>query len=182
MESTKKPLKILYLITKSNFGGAQRYVFDLAIEATRAGHDVIVGFGGNGALATKLNRAGIRTIEIPSLLRDINLTADIKSFFALIDIFGKEIPDIVHLNSSKMGALGACAARLWNGWSHLLRFFNLGGKPMHIIFTGHGWAFNEERSDIVRFIIGIAHWITIELSHETIAVSKRTRDQVWRRC
>ena len=49
---------------------------------------------------------------------------------------------------------------------------------MRIIFTGHGWAFNEDRGDFVRFIIGTMHWLTIELSHETIAVSKRTRDQV----
>jgi hypothetical protein len=30
MEEKDKKLSILYLITKSNFGGAQRYVFDLA--------------------------------------------------------------------------------------------------------------------------------------------------------
>ncbi len=178
MEPDKKPLKILYLITKSNFGGAQRYVFDLATEARKAGHDVVVGFGGNGMLKTKLQEAGIRTIEIPSLLRDINILSDIKSFFALIDIFSKENPDVVHLNSSKMGGLGAVAARLWNGWAYCTRFFNLGGSPMHIIFTGHGWAFNEDRGDFARFIIGAMHWLTIELSHETIAVSKRTRDQV----
>lgn len=178
MEPRQKPLKILYLITKSNFGGAQRYVFDLATEALKAGHDVVVGFGGNGILANKLRDAGVRTIFIPSLERDVNIVADVKSFFTLIDIFSKESPDIVHLNSSKMGALGASAARLWNGWVRATRFFNLGGTPMRIVFTGHGWAFNEERGDIVRFIIGILHWITIELAHETIAVSKRTRDQV----
>ena len=35
-------MKVLYGITKSNFGGAQRYVFDLAVEAQESGHEVAV--------------------------------------------------------------------------------------------------------------------------------------------
>lgn len=171
-------MKILYLITKSNFGGAQRYVFDLATEAKRSGHDVVVGFGGHGMLEKKLEEAGVRTISIPSLARDVNALLDLKSFFALLDIFNAESPDIIHLNSSKMGALGALAARLWNSGQWAAKLIGKGGHNARIIFTGHGWAFNEERGDIARAIIGMAHWLTIELSHETIAVSKRTRDQV----
>jgi len=41
-------MKILYGITKSNFGGAQRYVFDLATETQKKGHDVAVMLGGTG--------------------------------------------------------------------------------------------------------------------------------------
>lgn len=178
MEDTGKKLKILYLITKSNFGGAQRYVYDLAVEAKRVGHDVAVGFGGHGALESKLKDVGIRTHSIESLARDIDPFADFTSLFALFDIFRDEKPDVIHLNSSKMGGLGALAARMWNGGQLLTRFLGRDGKRARIIFTGHGWAFNEERSDLSRFLIGIAHWLTIELSHQTIAVSKRTRDQV----
>lgn len=171
-------MKILYLITKSNFGGAQRYVFDLATEMTKHGEDVVVGFGGEGALATKLTEAGIRTIKIPELERDINILADIKTFFFLCDIYGKEQPDIIHLNSSKIGALGALAGRLINAWVHVLRLLGKGGNPARIIFTGHGWAFNEQRGDLQRFLIGAAHWFTIRLAHQTIAVSNKTREQV----
>ncbi len=42
-------MKIIYGITKSNMGGAQRYVLDLAIEAKALGHDVAVICGGKGA-------------------------------------------------------------------------------------------------------------------------------------
>lgn len=171
-------MKILYLITKSNFGGAQRYVYDLATSAQKLGHEVVVGFGGNGELSLRLVEAGIRTISIPSLDRDVNPAADIKTFFHLLDIFSTESPDVIHLNSSKMGALGALAARIWNGWEWGRKFIGKGGKPARIIFTGHGWAFNEERSDTERFFIGIAHWLTIQLSSKTIAVSRRTREQV----
>ena len=177
MENSPK-LKILYLITKSNFGGAQRYVFDLATEATKAGHEVVVVFGGNGMLKTYLEQQSIRTIPIDTLGRDVKILSDLQSFFFLITLFHREKPDIVHLNSSKMGGLGALAARLVNGWWHLTRPFASKQKTMRIVFTGHGWAWNEERSDLERFVIGIFHWLTIELAHVTIAVSKRTRDQV----
>jgi glycosyltransferase involved in cell wall biosynthesis len=171
-------MKILYLITKSNFGGAQRYVFDLATSAQKLGHDVVVGFGGAGELSLRLVEAGVRTISIPSLDRDVNPAADIKTFFHLLDIFSDELPDVVHLNSSKIGGLGALAARIWNGWEWGRKFIGKGGKPTHIIFTGHGWAFNEERSDTERFVIGFLHWFTIQLSHKTICVSRKTREQV----
>ena len=178
MEVTPRKLKILYLITKSNFGGAQRYVYDLALEAKKAGHDVLVGFGGNGQLAVKLAEAGIRTVSLVELERDINVLADIQTFFRLLDLLEDEQPSIIHLNSSKMGAIGALAARLHNAWAWILRFFKQGGNPARIVFTGHGWAFNEERGDLARFVIGALHWLTIELTHATISVSRKTRDQV----
>ena len=171
-------MKILYLITKSNFGGAQRYVYDLAVAMQKNGHDVVVGFGGSGTLATKLQEAGVRTISIPELERDVNFIADFKSFFRLLALYANEAPDIIHLNSSKMGGLGALAARSWNAFVRIKKIFRGTHKPARIIFTGHGWAFNEERSDFTRLLIGIAHWATITLAHETIAVSKKTREQV----
>lgn len=171
-------MKILYLITKSNFGGAQRYVFDLATEMKKRGEDIVVGFGGEGALAEKLKDAEVRVLQIPRLERDVNLLADIKTFFSLLDLYAAEQPDVIHLNSSKIGALGALSARLYNGWTYILRFLGRGGNPARIIFTGHGWAFNEQRNDIERFIIGSLHWLTIRLAHQTIAVSNKTREQV----
>ncbi len=178
MKDSPKKLKILYLITKSNFGGAQRYVYDLAVEGTKLGHDVLVGFGGDGALATKLHNKGVRTVNIPELERDINLLADCKSFVALFRLIKKESPDVVHCNSSKMGGLGALAARLSNALAHCKHLIYKDVHTTRIIFTGHGWAFNEERSDFQKFLIGGAHWVTIALAHCTIAVSRKTREQV----
>ncbi len=178
MEQNDKKLKILYLITKSNFGGAQRYVYDLATSTQALGHDVVVSFGGNGTLATKLTSSKVRTVPIPMLMRDMNPINDIRTFFRLLDLYAEESPDVVHLNSSKMGGLGALAARVYNMWAWTRRIFGGDGKEMRIIFTGHGWSFNEERPDWQRFLIGCAHWLTIELTHKTIAVSRKTREQI----
>lgn len=63
-----------------------------------------------------------------------------------------------------MGALGGLAGRL----AHFPR----------IVFTGHGWAFNEDRSFLSKILLGFFHWITILLSHRTIAVSEQVKDQI----
>lgn len=180
MPTIPQKLKILYLITKSNYGGAQRYVHDLAVEAKRHGHDVVVGFGQEGLLAEKLTLAGIRMVAIPNLGRDVNLLADIKSFRSIQRLIARERPDVIHLNSSKMGAMGALAGRLHNGMRFLRLLVGQRERPARIIFTGHGWAFNEERGDIERFLIGLTHWLTIALAHRSIAVSHKTREEVSR--
>lgn len=163
--------KILYIITKGNFGGAQRYVFDLTTHIPKSHFEAVVAHGEGEALERKLVEANIRTIRIGSLSRNINIFKDLFSFFEIIKIIRKEHPNVVHLNSSKIGGLGGLAVRL----------LNLGGNlRLKAIFTGHGWAFNEERPSFQKFLIYILHWVTILLSHSTIAVSKKTADQVKR--
>lgn len=149
--------KILYLITKANWGGAQRYVYDLAVNLPKNEYTVSVAYGPEGLLVKKLSEVGISTFPISSLQRDVSATADITSFFELLALFGKEKPDIVHLNSSKAGGIGALAARI-------------AGVPK-IIFTAHGWPFWENRNALARALIYILSWITALLSHKVIVVS-----------
>ena len=149
--------KILFVITKSNWGGAQRYVFDLATSLAQDQYDVAVAFGQSGRLAEELRKAGIKTHQMQSLQRDVSFGADIKSFFELMRLFKTQQPDIVHLNSSKVGGLGALAARA-------------AGVPK-IIFTAHGWPFWEKRSAPARTAIWIASWLTALLSHKIIVIS-----------
>jgi len=156
MSNTPKK-KILYVITKSNWGGAQRYVFNLATNLPEK-FDVSVALGGNGALKTKLEDAGIRVISLPFLKRDVGAT-DVFVLKDLVKLFNKEKPDIIHLNSSKIGGLGALAGRI-------------AGVP-EIIFTAHGWAFREERPAFQKFIIKFVSWLTILFCHRVITVSGR---------
>lgn len=167
-----RPEKILYVITKGNFGGAQRYVFDLAREAKAQNYEAVVACGDEGeSLREKLAEEQVRVVNIPGFRRDLGVFSDVRSFFALSALLWKEDPNIVHLNSSKAGFLGALAARVTN----------LFKRPSHrarIIFTGHGWAFNESRPGWQKSLFFFLHWVTIVLSHATIAVSERTADQV----
>lgn len=158
--------KIFHVITKGNWGGAQRYVFDLATHLPTTEWECVVVHGEGTLLHEKLTAAGIRTIRIDSLGRDVHLFKDVVAFKTLLHIFNDERPDIVHLNSSKIGGLGALAARI-------------AGIPK-IIFTGHGWAWNEHRSLPSKALITLIHWLTIQLCHTTIAVSHETRRQIAR--
>lgn len=150
--------KILFVITKSNWGGAQRYVYDLAVSLPRDRFDVAVALGGDGPLAQKLNEEKIMIYHNSSLGRDISFGKDLRSFSELCRLFKRERPDVVHLNSSKAGAVGALAARL-------------SGIP-RIVFTAHGWPYAERRSALWRAMAYLGSWATALLSHQVICVSK----------
>ena len=162
MIKTKK--KILYCITKGNWGGAQKYAYDLATTLPKDQYEVVVLLGIDGELTKKLQAKNIRTIVLNNLPREISLIKVFFGFLKLLKIFRQEKPDIIHLNSSKMGFLGAWAGRL------------AGIKK--IIFTGHGWAFNEDRSLWQKKLIYLLHLLTIALAHQTIAVSQETKKQI----
>jgi glycosyltransferase involved in cell wall biosynthesis len=157
--------KVLFVITKSNWGGAQRYVFDLATALPKDRFDVVVALGGTGhagavagLLEQKLHEAGVRTILISSFMRDVSILRDWTALQELKKIFEQEKPDIVHLNSSKAGGLGALAARL------------AGVKK--IIFTVHGLPWDENRNPVAKMAIYIATQLTFFLSHTVITISK----------
>lgn len=157
-------MKILYVITKSNWGGAQKYVFDLAVHMKSLGEDVSVAFGGNGILAEKLKERSINTIEIENLERDVDIQKEFKVFKNLYKILKEEKPDVIHLNSSKIGAVGSLLGRI------------AGIKK--IIFTAHGFPFREERSFLQILLIRFLSWLTIIFSHKTICVSEKDFEDV----
>lgn len=154
--------KILYVITKSNFGGAQRYVYELATKLPKDRFTAEVALGGEGALKTKLIEAGIPVHSISGAARDIDLFKEVKVLYNLYKIFKKVNPDVVHLNSSKIGGLGAVAARL------------AGVKK--IIFTNHGWAFKEQRPAWQTVIIKLFTWLTVFFNQITIVLSNREKE------
>lgn len=128
---------ILYLITQSELGGAQKYVFDLAVNLKNE-FRTVVAFGeqgDGGELAQKLKAKNIEYHIIPSLKREISFSDDWKALWQIKKLIKKTKPDIIHLNSSKISILGALA-----GWLYNSKIFNRRAK---IIYTVHGWVFNE---------------------------------------
>ena len=165
MNNNKK--KILYIVTKSNWGGAQKYVFDLATSLPKDKFETIVAFGGHEELEQKLQKGGIKTISMQSLQRDVSILKEVKVFFELLSLYRKTQPDIVHLNSSKIGILGSLAALL----------LKLKNYKLKTVFTVHGWAFNENRNLLTRLVIWIASWLTAILCTDLIVLSKKEYSQ-----
>jgi glycosyltransferase involved in cell wall biosynthesis len=151
-------MKILYVITKGNWGGAQKYVFDMASHLPTSEFQVKVAHGVGDILPQKLSAVGIKTVHLPRLGRDVNILKDALVFADLIRLYRKERPDIVHLNSSKIGGLGALAARV------------TGIKK--IVFTVHGFAFNESRPLWQKKLIAFLSWLTIVFCTDVIFISK----------
>lgn len=127
--------KILYLVTQSEMGGAQRYIFNLATTLSSE-FEIIVGAGGKGELLQKLEKENIKTINLEFTRSINNPFRWAIELFKLFKIIKKEKPNIIHLNSSKMGVLGAVAAKL------------AGVKK--VIYTVHGFAFNEPMPTIMK--------------------------------
>lgn len=156
--------KVLYLITKSNWGGAQRYVYDLATNIDKNNFEVVVALGGDGPLVEMLQNARIKTI----LLTEMKNTTSVKQVWRagreLYTILKTEKPDVFHLNSSIAGLVGAIVGRI--------------ARIQKIIFTAHGWAFNEDRSFFQRLIIKTLHYLTVMFSTRTIAVSNAIVNQM----
>ena len=178
MKSGKR-LRILYIITKGNFGGAQRYVYDMATNLPIEDFEPIVAFGGNGPLKEKLESAGVQTVRIPFLKRDVG-ASELMAFFGIAKIIWKIKPQIVHLNSSKAGGLGGLAVFVLNLFLRIKNLFITHNSDLiiHSVFTAHGWAFKEKRKVVVKKIIEYFSWLTIFLCHQTIVVSKDDSEKI----
>lgn len=101
-------MKILQIITKSELGGAQSVLANLS-NALCKHHDVTVVAGeGDGKLWEILDQR-ITKIPCKSLQRHLSLLKDFTTFFYFLYLRWHLQPDVVHLHSSKAGALGRLA-------------------------------------------------------------------------
>lgn len=170
--------KVLFIITKGNFGGAQRYVYDLATNIPKQDFDVIVACGDQDGdtLKNKLELSGIRTLTLNGSGREINTVSDFSVLKQIIKIIEQEKPDSIHLNSSKIGFLGVVAI-IYLRLKSLI--FDLKCSIPLCVFTSHGWAFNEKnRKTFWKYIYILSYYITILGSDEVTAVSQKTKKDI----
>ncbi len=153
-----QPSKILYIITQSEFGGAQRYIFYLATSLTEQGYETIVASGGKDGLITKLKQQSIETRSLQHLVREISPLNDLRAYWEIKRLIKELRPDIIHLNSSKAGVLGALAAK------------HTGVKK--IFYTVHGFVFNEPMADWKKLIYLWAEKFTAKYKNKLICVSQ----------
>lgn len=148
--------KIIYVVTQSEFGGAQQYVADLSNSLPRDQFSVSIVAGGDGLFFSRLG-PDVETHILKHMVREINPHEDILCFFELVALFKKERPDIIHLNSSKAGVIGAFAAKF------------AGVKK--IIYTAHGFVFNEPLPSWKKTFYRVAEWLSGFTKDTIICVS-----------
>jgi glycosyltransferase involved in cell wall biosynthesis len=113
---TNQKIKVAQVITRLDWGGSPD-IFRVLCEHLNPGiYDitVIVGETYNLSARTKrfLRMFHGRTISVPPLKRDIDISSDTIALAQLYGIFRKERFDVVHTHTAKAGALGRLAAGL----------------------------------------------------------------------
>lgn len=150
--------RILFVITKANYGGAQRYVHELAVRF-KSEYDVAVAYGEPGLLAERLREEGVRCIPIAPMQRDVGILSDLRAFIELWRIVRAERPDIAHLNSSKALVLGGIVCRL--------------AGVRRIVSTIHGWPYLKPYALPVRALMQLGMYSAVRTAHALIFISRR---------
>lgn len=144
------------VITQSQMGGAQKNILLLA-QQLRHKYDITVYSAPGGDLINELEKLGVRHISVDSLVREINPSKDIECYKYLVKEFEINNYDIVHCHSSKAGLLGRIAAKK--------------AKVNKIIYTAHGFIFNEPMNYIMKMIYIFVEWLGAKKCDYIICVS-----------
>ncbi|OGE76528.1 MAG: hypothetical protein A3C85_03835 [Candidatus Doudnabacteria bacterium RIFCSPHIGHO2_02_FULL_48_21] len=162
-------VKILYVITQGELGGAQRYVLDLTTNLDKTRYETLVAVGReNPALKNSLATLGVKTAELDFLKRNISPLFDLLAVFELKELIRDFAPDIIHLNSSKAGVIGSVAAHL--------------ARNRNVVFTAHGFAFLEPH--LFKRIYFWAEKFATRFRKQIITVSEFDRQEAikWKLC
>ena len=121
-------LRVLQLIIKSDWAGAQRIVYEICRglkETADIGIDVEVAVNGEGSLVKKIEDLGVKVHIIRNFVREINSIEDLAAYIEIKELLKKNKYDVVHCHSSKTGILGRIVAKK--------------AKMQKVAYTIHGW-------------------------------------------
>lgn len=129
--------KILFIITQSEFGGAQRYVFEIARLLNKKLFECAVAAGqGDGELFRKLENTETRSLYLRQMKRSPWPWQIFLSIGEIIGLLKKEKPDVLFLCSTTAGILGSIAALLYKITYR---------ERVSVLYRIGGWAFRDPR-------------------------------------
>ncbi|MDR2818491.1 MAG: glycosyltransferase family 4 protein [Endomicrobium sp.] len=150
-------IKVCYIITKLELGGAQKVALHIAKNIDKSIFDSFIIAGEGGILDHEAVKK-VRLYHIKDLVREVSPLKDLKALFKIYSILKKEKPNIVHTHSSKAGIAGRIAAKL------------AGVKV--IVHTIHGYGFNEtQKWFIKKFYVFLEKFCAL-LSDKLVVVTK----------
>ncbi len=104
-------MKVLYLITKSERGGAQIHVLDL-LRTLRDRIDPVVACGEDGFLLEECRKLGVEVHVVPELVYPIRPLQDARAVLAVSSLIRRCRPDIIHGHTGKAGLVARAAGLL----------------------------------------------------------------------
>ena len=163
----KSKLRVLFIITQSEFGGAQRFLFNFIGSLDKDQYDVSVATGATGdrSLTKALNESyGISPYSLDRLHRDGTLWQDFLALIEMRSFIKRQKPDTVFLLSSKAGFIGSLAARLI--------------KPQpKVVYRIGGWSFNDPVPKFQRFSRRYLEYLSSRWKDIIIVNNKNDYDQ-----
>lgn len=157
--------KILFIITKSEMGGAQRFLCDFVTRLDLQKYELLIAAGGNGGLLEKLEKKKVKTVLIKNF-SNIPGFKNILAFFEILFSIKNFRPDVLYLLSSEAGFSGALAGGLYRLLSR---------KKMKIIYRIGGWAFKEPRNIVIKKIYLLAEKMSAPFKNIIITNSEFDR-------
>ena len=153
--------KILFIVTQSEFGGAQRYIFETSHGLDKTQYEVLVAAGhGDGELFKKLQDINTRTVHLKKMKRAPWPWQVLLSVREIRKLLKKEKPDVLFLCSTTAGLLGSIA-----------RIF----YKVKVVYRIGGWAFRDPRAFWKNWLILLAEKITSPLKDVVVVNSEVDR-------
>ena len=154
-----KKKKILFIVEAMG-GGVFTYIVDLANELVNE-YEMYIAYAVRPQTPKNYRDyfdKKVNLIKVDNFERSINPIKDLKAFFEIKKIAKEVQPDIIHLHSSKAGALGRFA-------------FN--GKQVPLFYTPHGYSFlMKNHSALKRFIYRTVENVCAKRNCMTISCSE----------
>lgn len=151
--------KILFIVEAMG-GGVFTYIVDLANELVNT-YEMYIAYAVRRQTPSGYKDyfdKRIQLIEVKNFERSINPAKDVKAFMEIKKIAAKIQPDVIHLHSSKAGALGRWA-------------FN--GNKIPLLYTPHGYSFlMQNHSSVKRMIYKTVEGISGKRNCTTISCSE----------
>jgi glycosyltransferase involved in cell wall biosynthesis len=152
--------RLLYAITRAEYGGAQTHVADL-LRAFRDRHELALAIGEEGFLTDFARDQGIPVFMLPHLVQPIRPAQDLLALREFLSLLARWSPDLIHAHSSKAGLIARIAARL---------------RGIPAIYTAHGWGFSHGVSPLRKGLVLPMELVAARLSERILPVSHYDRD------
>ncbi|MCM2267605.1 MAG: glycosyltransferase family 4 protein [Elusimicrobiales bacterium] len=149
-------VKVVHLITRLDFGGAQANTLYTAAKLDRSRFDALVVAGPGGILDAKAEPGRLR--HASRLGREISFFRDLGALLQLRALLKELKPQVLHTHSSKAGILGRLAGAL-------------AGTPV-VVHTFHGFGFHPAQSALKRGFFVLLEKFCARLSDALIFVSR----------
>ncbi|MFZ4551332.1 MAG: glycosyltransferase [Aquabacterium sp.] len=150
--------------SKSDLSGAPLHVSLLAQELISKGHSVTLVFSGDGAAFSGLP-PDVKRVVLPGLDNGSSLKETLAAVWALIMLFSRSRPDVIHCHSTKASFVTRLACVF------LMR---------QAVFTVHGWGFGPGRSrtnslvayglEIVLGLVSTSRYVCVSVADRELGV------------